>query len=105
MGDRGMKAAEAWTAAGAVPGVWITMAGVREVCVDVDGTRWRISQFNTSGWITLTCQFRDIRLTSQHPSPEAAKRHRIEIRASWAARTMREYEAAVAPAAAQEGMF
>lgn len=39
----------------------------------------------------LTCEYRQHRLTSMHPTPDAAKAHADDLVASWTARNMREY--------------
>jgi hypothetical protein len=61
---------------------------------DVDGTRWTIRRLpGTSGSpvYTLTCEYRQHRVTSSHFSIEAAKAHCEDIERSWCSRSLREY--------------
>lgn len=61
---------------------------------DADGTRWTIRRLKgTSGSpiYTLTCEYRQHRMTSSHFSIEAAKAHCDDIERSWRSQTMRQY--------------
>jgi hypothetical protein len=61
---------------------------------DADDSRWTIRRtkgISGSPLYTLTCEYRQPRVTSQHPTIEAAKAHCGDVERSWEARSLREY--------------
>ena len=81
-------------------GQWVGSRVVRRR--DSDGTAWTIRRYDdlglrgmaagpwTSGFV-LICEYREHRMTSNHPSIAAAQAHRDDLVASWVARSLRSY--------------
>lgn len=61
---------------------------------DADGSQWTIRRTKgTSGTplYTLTCEYRQHRVTSQHLTIDAAKAHCGDVERSWEAQSLRDY--------------
>lgn len=65
---------------------------------DADGSRWTIRRTHPKAVFdgslyTLTCEYRQHRVTSSHFTIEAAKAHCADVERSWEARSLRDYRA------------
>lgn len=76
-------------------GKWVGTRVLRRT--ELDGTEWTIRRHDGTGlsssgpWCVLTCTYRDLRLSSMHSGPDAAKAHADDLLASWRARSMQDY--------------